>query len=286
MNTLASSKQMTIAMLVAVLISSVAFAQHLNTGALGTNQDAQLVFANANAFVLESGFVGRCVYTNGSTYAGHYGIGLSPTTLPRTVANGGPISNAPALGSYIQLRIESVAGPAGGAFSFWDRGATSPSVSLPVGAPTTSVMFALSDQQLGAGFPGADPFGHIHGRRFTVNKAGNYTVGFKAFDTSTNGLGNGPIHTPSEVLQVNFNTAVALAMKRIQRTNGSSLLTIHQGGITNVFVETTANLAADSWDVIAGPFTNAPFGPLSTTTLLDTNADAAARFYRLRGIAP
>src|SRR5262245_9303324 len=137
----------------AMLGGSTAYAQHLNTGALGTNQGSQLVFANASAFVLESGFVGACAYTNGGTYAGYYGNGISSTVLPRTVANGGPVTNAPALGSFIQMRFESVAGPEGGAFSFWDQGATSPSVTLAVGAPTASVMFALSDANIGAGAP-------------------------------------------------------------------------------------------------------------------------------------
>lgn len=270
----------------AVLAGSTAYAQHLNTAALGTNQGAQLVFANAAAFILESGFVGKCVYTNGGTYAGQYGIGLSPTVLPRTVANGGPVANAPALGSFIQMRFESVTGPEGGAFSLWDRGATSPSVTLAVGAPTASVMFALSDPLLGAGAPAADPFGHIHGRRFTANKAGSYTVGFKVFDTSTNGTESGPIHTPSDVLHVKFSTEVALGMKRAQRTNGVTVLTIHQGGITNVFVEASPVLDSNSWTVIAGPFTNAPFGPVSTTTVTDTNLEGSAQFYRLRGVAP
>src|SRR5690349_13339175 len=103
-------------------------AQHLNTGAVGTNQDSQLIFANAEAFVQQSGYVGKLIYTNAGTYGSYYGFGLSPTVLPATVANGGPVSNAPALGAFIGMRIESITGPTNGSFAFWDTGATNPTV--------------------------------------------------------------------------------------------------------------------------------------------------------------
>ena len=233
-----------------------------------------------------SGYVGKCVYTNGGPYAGYYQIGLTPTALPRTVANGGPVAHAAADGSYLQMRIESVDGPEGGAFALWERGATSPSVSVVSGAVTPSVLFPLNDRLTGAGTLGGDPYGHLHGRRFTLSKAGNYIVGFKAFDTSTNGTGQDPIHLPSETLLVNFATSVALSLKRVQRTNGAYLVTLHQGGITNVFLEAGPQIESGAWNVIAGPFTNAPFGSNSTTTILDANPDGDVRFYRLRGFAP
>jgi hypothetical protein len=270
----------------AFVLASPVPGQHLNVGALGTSQDTSLIFANGDAFVRESGYVGRMIYTNGGTYRGYYGIGLSPTALPATVANGGPVSNAPALGSFVRLRIESVTGPANGSFAFWDTGATAPSVVSTVGDAEPSALFALSDARGGAGLPGGDPFGHIHGRRFTVNKAGTYTVGFRAFDSSTNGTGYGPIHRPTDVLQIQFTTAVSLAMKGLIRTNGNSLLTFHQGGLTNVFVEAASELNSSHWTVIAGPYTNAPFGSNSTTTLLETDVPADRRIYRLRGVAP
>src|SRR5881394_668568 len=153
----------------ALVLAVSSRAQHLNAGAFGTNQDAQLMFANGFEFVNISGYVGTCIYTNGGTYAGYYGIGLNPTVLPATVANGGPVVGAPALGSFIKMRLESVVGPEGGAFGFWDVGATSPSVSVTNGG-TPSAMFSLSSTATGAGPPGGDPYGHIHGRRFTVNK--------------------------------------------------------------------------------------------------------------------
>lgn len=261
-------------------------AQHLNTGALGTNQDSQLIFANAEAFVQQSGYVGKLIYTNAGTYGSYYGFGLNPTVLPATVANGGPVANAPALGSFIKMRIESVTGPTNGSFAFWDTGATNPTVVATVGDSGPSPLFALSDTHVNAGLPGADPFGHIHGRRFTLSKMGNYTVGFRVFDTSTNGANNGPIHRPSDVLYIDLTTSVSLAMKSLQRINGHSLITFHQGGITNVVVESAPTPVAEAWTAVAGPFTDAPFGPNSTTTILDTNSPMDHRIYRLRGTAP
>jgi hypothetical protein len=68
----------------------------------------------------------------------------------------------------------------------------------------------LSDASLGGGQPGADPFGHIHGRRFTADKAGVYTVGFKAYDISTNGTAGSPIHTAAEILDIVFQAGYNL----------------------------------------------------------------------------
>jgi len=264
----------------------LATAQHLNAGALGTHQDSRLFFSNGDAFIRESGYVGRMVFTNGGTYAGYYGFGLSPTALPATIAHGGPVSNAPAVGSFIKMRFESITGPTNGAIAFWDTGSPAPTVVARVGDTEPSALFSLSDASLGAGRPGADPYGHMHGRRFTLNQAGKYTVGFRIFDTSTNGAGYGPIHRPSDVLHLDLNTVVSLSMKGVQRTNGNSVVTFHQGGITNVVLEASGDLHSNLWTVVAGPFANAPFGPNSTTTIVETNTSADRRVYRLRGVAP
>ena len=58
------------------------------------------------------------------------------------------------------------------------------------------------------GSPGSDPYGHIHGRRFTATTPGVYKVTLQAVDTSTNGTSGGPIHRPSEELPVCFQAGV------------------------------------------------------------------------------
>ena len=198
---------------------------HLNAGALGTNQNDQLYFANGNVFAATSGYVQTMSLSNSGTYAGYYNSGPSFTALPQTVANGGPVPDATAFGSFIQMRLESVTGPAGGTFGFWEEDATTPTISLAVGASSPSALWALSDASLGAGQPGADPFGHLHGRRFTVDVEGDYTIGFRLFDTSTNGLAGGPIHAVSDIFLLNFQGAT------VPESSTLALLSVASGGL-------------------------------------------------------
>ncbi|MCG3148824.1 MAG: hypothetical protein PCFJNLEI_02273 [Verrucomicrobiae bacterium] len=183
------------------LSASVAHAQHghLNAGAVGTNQDDALFFANGADFVTNSGYIVTMAYTNAGTYAGYFNVNLTITALPATSANGGPDPDAAALGAKLAIELTSVTGPSGATFSFWQGGV--PVVSLQSGQTGTGT-WLLSGAAAGA--PGADPFGHIHGRRFTVDQPGLYTIGFTLYDISTNGIGSGPIHAPSETLYVNF----------------------------------------------------------------------------------
>ena len=79
-----------------------------------------------------------------------------------------------AVGADPRIELLSVSGPTGGAFAFWEVGATVPTWSLPTGWTGT-----------GAAFPvilnGDD---HAHGRAFTMDKAGTYTVTFRAVDAA------------------------------------------------------------------------------------------------------
>lgn len=177
---------------------------HLEAGAIGTNQNDQLIWANGAIFLATSAYVKTLDYTNAGRYSGYFQQNITLTALPRTAANAGPDPQAPAPGSFIRARMSCVEAPAGGEFAFWESGATAPTISLGAGAsnPTT---WALSQSN---GSPGTDPYGHIHGRRFTATKPGLYKVAFQAIDTSTNGTGSGPIHTPSMELPVWFQAGV------------------------------------------------------------------------------
>ncbi len=179
---------------------------HLNAGATGTNQNERVIWANGADFIASSGYVKTLNYTNGGRFAGYFEGGLTPTSLPATLETGGPDPDAAAFGSYLQFRLSCLEGPPGGAFNFWESGAASPSISLVPGQASTN-LWRLSEND---GSPGTDPFGHIHGRRFTATKAGIYKIGFTAVDTSTNGAGGGPIHTPSEELPIWFQAGVSI----------------------------------------------------------------------------
>src|SRR5262245_42533351 len=169
---------------------------HLRIAANSTNQGAQLYFYNGADFASTSRYVKTLVFTNAGRYANYFQQNITFTVQAATSAYGGPEPDAPAFGSYMRARIFSVAGPEGGVFAFWESGATTPTISLGSGQTgTNSYNVTQTD-----GSPSADPFGHIHGRRFTATKPGIYTVAFQAFDASTNGAQGGPIHTPSEII--------------------------------------------------------------------------------------
>jgi len=175
---------------------------HLNAGAASQSQNSQLVWANGAAFAAESGYVQPMGLATSGRYNGLYNSGPTFTALSMTNAGG------PAAGSFLTAEIVSVAGPAGAMFSWWEGvdqgGGSSPVFSILTGGTGLSYQFALSDASLGAGVAGQDPFGHLHGRRFTTTMEGLYTVGFRVLDTSVNGTGGGPIHLASDVLFMNF----------------------------------------------------------------------------------
>jgi hypothetical protein len=201
----------------AVIVS----AQHINAGAYSTNAGSQLYFVNGSNYVNTSGFVRPMNYSNSGTFAGLYNIGNpSFTALAQSTNNDAtPSPAAAAYGTFLQLRLETVvSGPAGGTFSFWEHDSLQPTLSLAVGQTALSGnLIPLSDATLGAGTSGADPYGHIHGRRYTVDLPGEYLVGFRIVDTSFAGLRpagessaeGGPIeipfHAPSELFLIAFS---------------------------------------------------------------------------------
>jgi hypothetical protein len=254
---------------------------HLNAGAKGTNQGDQLYWANGDIFAYNSGYVKEMTYADTGTYAGNYDGSISFTALPATTANGGPAFGAPALGSLLVLEVFSVEGPAGGSWSYWDTGATKPTITVQSGTTDATNRIDLSNRAIGAGAPGADPFGHLHGRRQSVSKWGVYKVGFKIYDVSTNGTGGGPIHTPSDPFFINWGTQ--LKVTRLSKNSDGASMQVSGDPAVSFFVETAPTLGGnDPWTAIAGPLTYPNPGYFTVT---DTNATGTAGFYRLR-VAP
>lgn len=203
---------------------------HLNAGAVGQNQGDRLSFVNGDIFAASSGYVKELPLATSGTYAGYYEGGITLTALPGTVANGGPAAGAAAAGSFLMVGITSVQGPAGGSFSLWEEGATTPTLSYSVGYDVTSPtsLVALSDASAGAGILGGDPYGHLHGRRFTATEPGLYTVEFRLFDTSVNGAGGAPIHTPSAELPIQFNAVPEPSVVSLLAVGGLGLLLVRR----------------------------------------------------------
>ncbi|MCI0744386.1 MAG: hypothetical protein L0Y58_03170 [Verrucomicrobia subdivision 3 bacterium] len=215
---------------------------HLRIGAASTNQGAALYFFNGADFATNSLYVKTLIFTNAGRYAGYYQGNITLTVQAATPDYAGPEPDAPALGSYIRARILSVTGPAAGAFAFWETGATTPTISVATGQTGTN-SFNVTQTD---GFPGADPFGHVHGRRLAVTKSGIYAVTLQAFDTSTNGLIGGPIHTPSEPITVYFQGGVNI--QSIEPDTSSDVIRVRFGALAgfNWSVQYTPDLT-NTW---------------------------------------
>ncbi len=141
----------------------------------------------------------------GSPYEGYYFTDDQVfIALAATGDNGGPETGHAAPGTYIQVKLLSVEGPAGASFGFWetlgqgddgegiDGTNLTWSVPVPYHNGTNLIYVSQSD-----GSPGSDPYGHIHGRIYSVTKPGFYKATWQFVDTSTNGPGGGPVDLPS-----------------------------------------------------------------------------------------
>jgi hypothetical protein len=170
-----------------------------------------------------------------------------------------------------------VKGPAGGSFAFWEGDGESDlgaiTFSVPVGTTNGTNHFVISENVDEAG---ADPYGHIHGREVTTSLEGTYVVGFRAIDLSTNGVGGGPIHSPSDIFEMRFQAGTRL--EGIQTfTNRVTASYRSLQGISNVLEKIDA-LSLTNWQPATAPLR----GNNNLQSFTDTNAPIGSRFYRLR----
>ncbi len=252
---------------------------HIYAGALGTNQNDKLVFSNGNLFdaSLSSFALPQILRTNGLNTGYYRGDALTFSALAATPPNGGPISGCAAFGAQLAVQVVSVAGPPGGSFAFWEGDGESDlgniTFSVPVGTTNGSNYLVISENN---GEPGADPYGHIHGREFTTSAPGTCIVGFRVIDLSTNGVGGGPIQSPSDILLVRFQAG--LRIETIQTfTNRVNVSFRSPPGISNL-LEATSSLASNNWQSAAAPLR----GNNALQSFTDTNAPTGNRFYRIR----
>ena len=204
----------------------VARAQHINAGALATNS-TKLLFANGASYVASSGYIRSTTYASNGVFAGLWHQSPTFTTFGNPLATPPPSvdsSNwlAPAgyvaagLGSFVEVQIESIQGPSNATFGYYTNYVTlTQTASLveqfslgPTGLWTgVSTLRPVSDEEPGsvAGTsPTADPYGHNHGQRYTMNTPGDYLVGFRLVDTSTNGPSGGPVMESSDLFYYRF----------------------------------------------------------------------------------
>lgn len=79
-----------------------------------------------------------------------------------------------AVGADPHIEILSVTGPTGGSLAFWEVGATAPTWIRPSGWSGSGAVFAVI----------LDGGTHAHGRAFTMDCPGTYTVTFRAVDVT------------------------------------------------------------------------------------------------------
>jgi len=164
-------------------------------------------------------------------------------------------------GADPQIEILSVSGPAGGSFAFWEVGAAAPTWRLLSGWTGT-----------GAAFPvvvGGDR--HAHGRAFTMDRPGTYTVTFRAVDAAQR-------YAASAGKTITF-----VALPPPQLTVSVA------GGNVSLSFTSRANLVYDlqvCTDLVSGAWTNVEphtfmDGDGGTMSMTDPVAGRARAFYRL-----
>jgi len=267
----------TLGLLAAAMTQLQAQHSHVNAGAMGSVVGGQLYFANGDSFITNSGYVVNLAWAETAPFAGWHLGSITFTALAASTDFGGPAFGHAATGAHLELRVESVAGPAGGEFAFWESDgesdATEIAFRVPVGEAAGTNRFRLSETD---GSPGVDPYGHIHGRKFTASLPGLYTVGFRIFDTSVNGPGGGPLHPPSELFPLHFQAGITIA-GLAQEAGGMKLTFATQTGRT-YFLERTTSLSPPDWQTIAGPFA----GNNHLQTVTDPPGTTDAAWFRLR----
>jgi hypothetical protein len=251
---------------------------HIYAGASGTNQNDRLAFTVASLFDTNSGFKFPMVLRTNGLNAGYYrGDVLTFTALPATDLGTGQLLGRALLGSRLAVQLVAAQGPPGGEVGFWEGDGENPgnqvTFSVPVGTTDGNQSFVISESD---GAPGADPYGHIHGRAFTTTLPGLYTVGFQLIDTSTNGVNGGPLHSPSPVLWIYFQAGPAIDSLG-STESGIRVWFRSAPGVSNV-LEAAAAPTSAKWVQVAGPLR----GNSALQSLSDPEEVSGARFYRLR----
>ncbi len=167
----------------------------------------------------------------------------------------------PALRSAPRIEFLSVSGPEGGVFSYWEAGATAPTLSMPSGwmaPPATPLSFPVEI--------GGD--GHIHGRIFTATRAGTYQVTFRA--TDINGL-----YAPSASKTLTFHFVQPPPLK-IGVARGNVELEFPSRTNLSYDLQSSTTLAPNSWQYVA-----TLEGTGTTVRWFEPLSDRPRVFYRL-----
>lgn len=194
---------------------------HLEAGTLSSVPGAPLAFINDSDYGANSGFVFNLGAGDpGSPYEGFYYMNdLVFVAQAATPDFGGPEPDAAGLGSQIFVQLLQVQGPAGSHLGFWETvqdevDSTNLTWTLPI--PLTSGTNLIQVTQTPPS-PTSDPYGHLHGRIYSVDQPGFYVTTWRFVDLSTNGPGGGPVQAPSAPFDLFFQADVTIA--KVQKTS-------------------------------------------------------------------
>lgn len=266
-------------------------AQHAHITAGGQGPGSPLFFINGYLYTTNSygGVYPACVYMDvtDSRYPGLYQNPVSFTSAAIETRNGGPDFSTAERGAFVELMITSVEGPPGGNLLMWDEninpGIPTKLFAVPVGTRygTNRIELSESDRE----DPGADPYGHVHGRRFTADKPGLYTLGLQLVDTSKWGPDDGPIHQPSAINYFYFQAG--LTISGVIRTNGVTAVRAGLKGFTDYFLESSPTPSGTNWStvILSNGFDREPGAAHSDVHwFIDDKSTNAVKFYRVRPV--
>lgn len=249
-----------------ITLSPAARAGHVYAGVLDTNgtpgiQDGEaLAFVNRTTGLAMSPLATQSLTNDNASFPGLWVAGnalnsITYTALARgttvyepggtatstPVASYGttPVVGSPpngiaaGAGSFIQLRIDSVTGPDGAVFTFWQDAVAVISYKIGTGFQTAVTKIDVTDATarigsfdgtLNGNNPAIDPFGHIHGRQYTFDQPGSYTVNYVLTDKAGKQADSAPfvvnyqsIPEPQAALMVIGGMAVLAAWSRRRR---------------------------------------------------------------------
>ncbi len=229
---------------------------HVTAGATAPSVGSKLFFVNGGSFNAESGYLTHLQPVHSALYGDIYygGADITFASAALTLDNGGPEPFAALPGAHLVMVFDSVVGPNGGEIAFWDSfdgffDATEITFTVPVDSREGTNQFSLSQND---GSEGSDPYGHIHGRKFSVNLPGLYTVGFRLIDSSHNGPGGGALHSRSDLAWFNFQAGTTIA--QITRLEEKVVLTFGTEAGKSYYIETSETAGIHgSWLSIDGP---------------------------------
>lgn len=265
---------------------------HMPAAATSSDPGATLEYDPfATDYTTNSGFVfSMTTGTTNDPYLGYYYTSDQVfIALAATANNGGPEVGHAAPGTFVQVKLLSVQGPAGASFGFWETAqdgvdATNLTWSVPVPYQNGTNLIYVSQSD---GSPGSDPYGHLHGRIYSVTQPGLYIATWQFVDTSTNGPGGGPVDLPSAPFSTYYQADLTIA-GIASSTNSVNVIFAAPSNQpddlstppTNYTLESSPSLGADAvWspvgDVIVGDDTlhvvNIPV--TNTTAFFRLNSD-------------